>query len=758
MIQCGWFKVICAIPQIPNRTEPFILLPHFSSGLCRLTNLQELDLSDNNFEGSIPPCFGNLTSLRVLDLSKNRFSGNLHSSLFAGLKSLEFLSLSNNVFQTFPPLSSFSKHSKLQVLDMICENNTLVLENEDQSWIPSFQLKVFRLSSCILKTKSIPSLLYHQHDLRVVDLSHNNLEGDFPNWLLRNNTRLEDLQLKNNSLTGKFHLPDRPNVFASEIDISDNLLRGQMPSNISASLPNLMFLNASWNSFNGRIPSCFGSMEKLHFLDLSNNSFVGGIPEEIAMGCPSLECLILSQNGLHGQIFPCFSNLPSLKYLLLGDNHLTGKIPDLSNSSILERLDISGNSISGELPRWIGNLANLVALVMPDNKLEGSIPVEFCHLQVLAILDLSNNNLSGSLPYCFSPSSLIHVHLQGNHLSGSLTKAFTSSKDLATLDLRYNNLSGSIPEYWISQLSGLSILLLKGNHFQGKIPSGLCKLSKITILDLSHNNLSGHIPSCLNKIRFRIGFRSGKFYIISYYRSPEFPSYLYQSQYIELSQVNLNSWPIADDKAIAEFKTKNRIDSYKGNFLYSMTGIDLSSNKLTGGIPPEIGELSLVRALDLSHNRLTGPIPATFSGLKNIESLDFSYNNLTGPIPGELTVLTSLAVFNVSYNNLTGQTPERNQFGTFPEDSYLGNPYLCGSMLRKNCSGGEEEDSGGGNDLTEKGVFFLSFGVSYVAVLAGLAAILCINRDCRKKWFHAIDVFIRFSCNFLMRLVCKSSS
>lgn len=731
------------------------MLPFFS-GLCKLKKLQELDLSDNGFEGSISPCLGHLTSLRALDLSKNRFSGNLDSSLFAGLFSLEFLSLSHNDFQTFPPISSFAKHSRLEVLDLTCGNNTVLLENEDQSWVPSFQLKVFRLSSCILKTRSIPSFLHHQYDLRVVDLSGSNLEADFPNWLMRNNTRLEELNLKNNSLSGYFHLPNLPNKFTSAIDVSNNHLHGQLPSNISVYLPNIMFLNMSWNSFGGSIPS-FGSMRNLLFLDLSNNSFTGVIPEDLAIGCPSLEILILSKNSLNGQIFPRVANLPRLKHLQLDGNRFSGKIPDLSNSSGLERVDISQNSISGKLPGWIGNMTYLEALVMPNNLLEGSIPTEFCSLDSLQILDLSNNNLSGSLPSCFSPSLLIHVHLQGNHLSGPLTKAFIRSMDMTTLDLRYNNLSGDIPD-WMSMFLGLSILLLKGNHFQGKIPSQLCQLSKITLLDLSQNNLSGHIPSCLNKIRFRTGFRSGKFSIISYFQSPVFSSYLYHSQHIELSQVNPNNYPIADDKALAEFTTKNRTDFYKGNFLYSMTGIDLSFNKLTGTIPPEIGDLSLVRALNLSRNSLTGPIPAALSGLKNIECLDLSYNYLTGTIPGELTHLTSLAVFSVAYNNLSGRIPEMNaQFGTFMEDSYAGNPHLCGTLLKNKCNpsaGEEEEEEEETQDkgFTLKGVFFVSFGASYVGVLLGVAAVLYINGDWRRKWFHFVDVLIACCRSFVMHL------
>lgn len=64
-----------------------------------------------------------------------------------------------------------------------------------------------------------------------------------------------------------------------------------------------------------------------------------------------------------------------------------------------------------------------------------------------------------------------------------------------------------------------------------------------------------------------------------------------------------------------------------------MFGIDLSSNKLVGEIPPELGRISNIHALNFSHNNLFGPIPITLSKIKLIESLDISYNNLSGKIP-----------------------------------------------------------------------------------------------------------------------------
>ena len=200
-----------------------------------------------------------MTSLQVLDVSHNHFNENIALSQLSSLTSLHYLSLSNNNFLNPIRLSWFSNLSSLTVL--ISGNNKVAFEANSHSWTPSFQLKFLMLSNCSFKglNRTTPRFLHNQYDLRVIDLSHNNLVGKFPNWLLENSTSLEALILKNNNFTGPFMVPYdlRPNIMYK--DISVNNLQGPIPTNFGLIFPNLKYLNMSKNAFQGSIPSSFGS-------------------------------------------------------------------------------------------------------------------------------------------------------------------------------------------------------------------------------------------------------------------------------------------------------------------------------------------------------------------------------------------------------------------------------------------------------------------------------------------------------------------
>ena len=129
---------------------------------------------------------------------------------------------------------------------------------------------------------------------------------------------------------------------------------------------------------------------------------------------------------------------------------------------------------------------------------------------------------------------------------------------------------------------------------------------------------------------------------------------------------------------------------YTSNIIY-MVGLDLSCNSLVGEIPVEITSLVNLNNMNISHNRLSGKIPDKIGLLGSLESLDLSYNELSGVIPSSLSNMTMLSKLNMSYNNLSGRIPTGNQLQSLidPASSYIGNDYLCGPPLSRNCSGPE---------------------------------------------------------------------
>ncbi|XP_072961892.1 receptor-like protein EIX2 [Typha angustifolia] len=798
------------------------------------SSLRVLDLSNCNINTTLSfflKYSSNFTSLVSLDLSHNFLYGPLPNGLLGNMTSLEQLLLGSNDLSGVIP-GTLKNLRNLDELDLSWNNLSMV---QSLIMLPS-SLRTLDLSICNINTTLSFLLKYSSNFTSLVslDLSINLLHGSIPDGqLLGNMTFLEQLLLGDNDLSSVIPRTLKNLHNLKFLDLSYNQFNGEL-AELMERLPNkVQSLFLSENNFTGSLASCIAHMSSLRVLDLSDNNLVGSIP--LGMGkLSNLSELDLSSNHLDGIIIEDhFASLIKLKYIYLANNYLTivldpnwippfklevadfgscklgphfpawiqgqtditflnmssaeiaDKLPDwfwhvmpqltyldLSHNQIsgvlpmslefmsaassinlrsnrleggvpklpasLYSLDLSRNYLSGSLPPNLGNV-QLDELFLSNNLISGPIPSCMCNqLQSLQLLDLSNNHLLGELPQCWTSgksskanhnnlkpvsSQLSVISFSNNNLSGEFPLFTLGCPQLTFLDLSYNNFFGNLPTRIAKRLPMLAFLLLRSNMFSGHIPIQLSKLNNLQVLDLSHNNLSGTIaPSLLNLPAMTIISQS----VESNFRSAiEFDGNYRINPFFGLS-VTMKGQTL-------EYYTEIRL---------LMVSLDLSGNYLTGEIPEEIGALARLINLNLSRNQLIGNIPETIGGLLSLESLDLSNNELSGQIPSNLSALTSLVYLNLSYNNLSGRIPTGHQLQTLNDSSiYEGNVNLCGPPVSKDCSGNDTilDALPEYKDEDDMSSFYLSMGLGFATGFWLVFGPLLLKSTWRTAYFIFID-------------------
>ena len=460
------------------------------------------------------------------------------------------------------------------------------------------------------------------------------------------------------------------------MDLSDNnfdIDKNTIPSSF-CKLANLTSLKLTRSYLSGSIPTCLGNLS-LATLDLSYNKLTGPIPPLSDPPPPKVpfQEAILSNNRLTGPIPNEFGNLTSLTLLNLGGNRLSGTIPNfIFKLHVLDHLDLSSNMFTGEFPLISPKIYNgsypysVSYLDISYNYLNGSVSLFLSNLHStnwgggLEALRIGKNLFYGPLHFDFSLfKSLKYFSGESNNITGPIPLGFgTRNSSIVLIDLSHNQLNGDIrlglePRVAANTLSALRVLSLAHNKLIGPIPLWIMRLKSLQVLDLAFNTLTGSIPSDLHSL---LGYKV-----------------------LSPSLGGLNDFTL-----VQTLDLTTRIFTY---ILLTTTYMDLSSNTLTGDIPPSIVQLSGLLYLYLSNNKLTGNIPTNLGNLSLLERLDFSCNNLTGEIPSKLRSLSYLQIFNVSFNNLSGPIPTGGQLVGFANTSYLpGNDGLCGEVIHRLCN------------------------------------------------------------------------
>ncbi|XP_040376861.1 receptor-like protein kinase HSL1 isoform X2 [Oryza brachyantha] len=521
----------------------------------------------------------------------------------------------------------------------------------------------------------IPASVCSLKNLQYLDLSYNNLTGDFPT-VLYNCSNLQFLDLSNNGFAGS--LPDS----------IDKLSSGM-----------IQHLNLSSNSFVGDVPSAIARLLKLRSLILDTNSFDGSYPGAAIGGLVELETLTLASNPFKpGPIPKEFGKLTKLTYLWLSGMNLTGSIPDeLSPLRELTLLDLSQNKMEGTIPKWIWKLEklemlylfasnfsgeigpeitalNLQELDLAMNKLTGSIPQDIAKMKNLRLLNMYYNKLTGAIPEGIGRlPNLVDIRLFDNKLSGPLPPELGKHSDLGNLEVSNNNLSGELPDtlcfnrklydlvVFNNSFSGvfpaslgdcdtINNIMAFNNHFVGDFPKKIWSFGALTNVMIGNNSFTGALPREISPNITRIEMGNNMF-------SGAVPSVAVALKNFR-AEHNQFAGALPDDM------------SGLGN----LTELDLAGNRLSGPIPRSIKSLTRLTSLNLSSNQISGEIPATL-GLMGLNILDLSKNKLTGHIPEEFNDL-HLGFLNLSSNQLAGEIPSSLQDLAF-DRSFLDNPDLC---------------------------------------------------------------------------------
>ncbi|KAM1562457.1 hypothetical protein TB1_005363 [Malus domestica] len=375
------------------------------------------------------------------------------------------------------------------------------------------------------------------------------------------------------------------------------------------------------------------------------------------------ECRItgirMSYLGLSGTIHESVGNLTSLTYLILSNNTLHGRIPDtIGNLKNLQVLDLSRNQLNGSIPASLGRLVSLEYLYLQYNLLSQGIPQGFGSLTKLTELNLQFNMLSGSIPKDFGNLLRLKImDLSENQLSGRLPESLRELKYLTTFYVSANYLSGEFPKGYDNLIS-LKKFSIAGNYISGPLPvETIAKWTNITHLVLVGNNFEGNLTEKIFRLQ--------------------------KLQYLLIS-----------DLANDGFQLPPNI-SNSANFI----SLTLRNCSITGPIPKYIGEeMTSLRYLDLSFNKLTGGLPQYMNS--NMIYMSFSRNMLNGTIAssklGNSQTMTDLS-FN--YFSAEGSPLQRNQqlnlfaccgnsSTTAPDLSYTMDPF---EMKNRYCPENEPE-------------------------------------------------------------------
>lgn len=466
-----------------------------SSKVGQLVNLKRFSLVGNAVTGQIPAEIGNLIAVEDLDLSGNNWYGTLPETI-SSLASLRRFNLNNNQVNNVGITGQLRPFATMPNLSELNLSN-----NQFTGLIPdSF------LSGIVDKTVPV-----------VVFLDGNHLGGIVPSSLAA--LQQVNIYLQNNLISGfgtgicqQFQWMDgnvaRYGCDAILCPAGEYSPDGRQVSDSTAckSCPDLQGTPTLGSSL---CVSAQKQIEKDILLSLFQSTTGvnwknsdGWADDDVdicnwyGIKCKegaTVESILLGSNGLVGTVPSDVYELPSLKFLWLYSNHIDLSFAGIEQATSLTSLLLDATKIKSL--DGIGAGHSLVDIDVRFNNLKGSLPMELANLANLETFTCSHNALSGSIPELSALRKLKTLRMGSNGFIGELP-SFANHPSLVNIDLSDNGLGGSVPEDLLAAVpeSQELFLDLSGNRITGIVPGELSRFAQMTIL-LRDNRISGINPN-----------------------------------------------------------------------------------------------------------------------------------------------------------------------------------------------------------------------------------------------------------------------
>mmetsp|Transcript_36712 Transcript_36712/g.88748 ORF Transcript_36712/g.88748 Transcript_36712/m.88748 type:complete len:2674 (+) Transcript_36712:708-8729(+) len=446
------------------------------------TQLTELFLQHNNFQGTIPATFLQSVSrdgLATVDLRYNALTGGIPLS-FSSFSQMNLYVASNNMEEPIPQAFCTKNWNDGDVARYGCNGIVCPIGTYNSYGRATGDVECFPCDdpnySIYLGTTSCGTGVEHQ----ALIFLYRSYGG--ANWKSDNNWLRTDDHCSWEGIT--CHQSGDYAGLVQRIELPDNNLAGSMMFALIWQLVGLEYIDLSKNQISLPFES-IGNAINLDTVILTETlvSSLAGVGAG-----QSLRSLHLTSSALTGPIPEELYMLTGLEELYLSHNQLAGSISaNIGDMKQLKDLYLFGNNLSGNLPSELGLLARAEHMSLGNNRLQGTVPRQITSLPLLEFLSLENeagksgdaftpgSGLSGPLPALDGLPRIDELYLAHNSFTGTIPDHFLQGifdkNDKITIDLSFNQIEGSIPN-GLSDFQDLN-LLLAGNSISD-VPAEIC--------------------------------------------------------------------------------------------------------------------------------------------------------------------------------------------------------------------------------------------------------------------------------------------